>query len=249
MRIFGRQRGHFLVRHVRRIADDQVVALARQAREQIRMFQLHPLADMETLHVVGGQLERLGTDVHRVDLPFGIVHGHCDRDTARTGAQVECAFDFQFAQPGIEARLDQFGDRRTRHQCARIALETQPGKPCFPGEIRDRDALLDAAREQRHHFGFFLLGHARLAIHRVQIVRQVQTVQHQLGRLVQRVVVTVAEREPGSAKAAGAVADQVDDGREFGGHAQSNRAAARSIAAAIGAAPLYFANAHRTYDP
>src|SRR6185295_8702115 len=55
-------------------------------------------------------------------------------------------------------------------------------------------------------------------VRRRQIVRQVQTVQYQVRRLVERTVVTVPEREPGAGEAARAVTDQIDDGSKFGGH-------------------------------
>jgi hypothetical protein len=51
-------------------------------------------------------------------------------------------------------------------------------------------------------------------------VRQVQRVEHELRGFVERVVVAVAERQPGRVEAAGAEADEVDDGRELGGHPQ-----------------------------
>ncbi|GAA0261659.1 hypothetical protein GCM10009126_29010 [Rhodanobacter caeni] len=39
-----------------------------------------------------------------------------------------------------------------------------------------------------------------------------------MGGLVDRVVMAVAEGEPGSGKPAGPITDEVDDGGEFGGH-------------------------------
>src|SRR5690606_31917418 len=57
-----------------------------------------------------------------------------------------------------------------------------------------------------------------LAVGGPQVVRQVQGVQDQLGGLVDRVVVAVAERQPRRVEAAGAVADQVDDRVQFVGH-------------------------------
>ena len=52
---------------------------------------------------------------------------------------------------------------------------------------------LDAALEQRQHLCLLRRGHARLAVDRAEVVRQVQRVQHQLRGFVERVVVAVAE--------------------------------------------------------
>src|SRR6185437_10356737 len=53
---------------------------------------------------------------------------------------------------------------------------------------------------------------------RRDVRRQVQAGQHQVGRLVDRVVVAVAEGESGRGETAGAITDEVDDGGELGGH-------------------------------
>jgi hypothetical protein len=45
-----------------------------------------------------------------------------------------------------------------------------------------------------------------------------QRLQHGVRGFVHRVVVAVAERESGRGETAGAVADEVDDALEFGGH-------------------------------
>ncbi len=147
---------------------------------------------------------------------------HRNGNAARAGAQVEGASHFAAAQPGLEASFDQFGDRRTRHQGARIALETQAGKPGLAGEVRRRNALGDAALEQAKHLLFFRTQQARLAIGRAEVVRQMQGVQDHLGGFVQRIVVAVAECQAGCVETAGAVADQVDDGVQFVGRGGSH---------------------------
>jgi hypothetical protein len=109
---------------------------------------------------------------------------HRDRDAARTGAQVERAHHFAIAEPGLEPVDDHFRDGRTRHQRAAIALEAQAREPRLAGEVRGRHALLDAAQEEREDFFLLRLGHAGLAIHRRQVVRQVQGMQRELGGFV-----------------------------------------------------------------
>ena len=173
---------------------------------------------MQALLVLGGQRQRIVADVRTVHPPLRVVVAHGDGDAARPGAQVQGAAYLVVAQPRLEAGLDHLRNRRTRHQCARIGLEAQARKPCLAGQVRGRNALLDAAQEQAQHLLFFRFGHARIAVHRAEVMRQVQRMQGQLGRFVQGVVVAVAEGQPGRIKAASAVADQVDDGLQFFGH-------------------------------
>src|SRR5579863_3368380 len=49
-------------------------------------------------------------------------------------------------------------------------------------------------------------------------MRQMQGLQHQMRRLVQRVVVTVAEGQRRAGEATRAVADEIDDRSKFGSH-------------------------------
>ena len=226
VRVFGRQRGDFVVGHVRRIADDQVVIFTDERAEKVGLQQAH-VRRVQADAVFFGERERVVADVHRVHVPIRVVMRHRDRDAARTRAQVKRAMHFEIAEPWMEIGFDQFGDRRARHQCARIGTETQTGEPRLAGQVCGRDALVDTALVQGEHSRLFLGSHARLAVDRVHVVRQVQRMQHQLGRLVERVVVAVAEGQPGRAEAARAVADEVDDGGEFGGHAVRSDGGAR----------------------
>ena len=78
--------------------------------------------------------------------------------------------------------------------------------------------FLDAALDQLEHGLFFGLGQFRRTVGRRQIVRQAQRMQYQVGGFVERVVVAVAEGQPGAGETARAVADEIDDGGKFGGH-------------------------------
>ena len=215
--VFLRQRVGLVVGDVGRIGDDQVVVLALQAGEQVRLHEADILGVQARL-VLGGEGQGVVADIDAIDVPFGIVMTHGDGDAARTGAQIQRAAHFAAAQPGFEARLDELGDRRPRHQRAGVGLEAETGEPGLAGEIGGGDAFLDPAQEQPQHV--FLLGQRdpRLAVDRRQIVRQVQRMQGELGRLVEGVVVAVAEGETGRVETAGAVADQVDDRLQFVGH-------------------------------
>jgi len=117
--------------------------------------------------------------------------------------QVQRTADIAAGQPRLEAALDQFSDRRARHQGALVALEAQTGEPGLTGQVGGRDAFVDATLEQFQHTHLLFLQQTRLAVGRAQIVRQVQAVQHQLGGLIQRVVVAVPEGQPGFVETAG----------------------------------------------
>ena len=89
-----------------------------------------------------------------------------------------------------------------------VALETQTGEPGLASQVRRRNALLDAPQEQPQDLFLLRQRHPRLPVGRRQVVRQMQGMQGELGGFVERVVVAVAERQPGRIEAAGAVADQ-----------------------------------------
>ena len=93
-------------------------------------------------------VEGVVVDVGADDLPVRLVMAHRNGNTARAGAQVERATDLASAEPRLETGLDQFGDRRTRHQRARVRLEAQAGKPGLATQIGGRNALVDAPGEQ-----------------------------------------------------------------------------------------------------
>ena len=139
---------------------------------------------------------------------------------------------FAAAKPGLEARFDQFGDGRAWHQRARIALEAEPGEPGLASEVTGGNALVDPALEQGQYLRLLVGNQACMSVGGAGVVRQVQGVQHQLRGFIQRIVEAVAEAQPGGAEAARAVADEVDDGVEFGAHAGPLPAKALSIAAA-----------------
>src|SRR3546814_4147960 len=85
-------------------------------------------------------------------------------------------------QPGLEAGLDQLGDRRARHQRARVADEAQAGEPGLTGQVGRRDALLDPAQEQRQHSFLLRQRHARLPVSRAKVVRQVRSEERRVGK-------------------------------------------------------------------
>ena len=218
MCIFGRHGRVFVLGHIRRIADDEVVALAAHAFEQIRAYRTHSTADVLVLDVLAREGEGVVADIDQIDQPIRVVRGHGNADAAGTRAQVQRAKHLAVIQPRRESTEYQFGNRRTRHQCPPVGNELEAGKPGLAGKVRDWRAFLDASLDQGQHGELLLGDQPRLPVGRRQVMRQVQGLQDQMGSLVERVVVAVAESQSGRGEPAGSVTDEVDDRGEFGGH-------------------------------
>ena len=65
--IFVRQAAHRRVRHVRRVADDEVVDAAFEISKEIGLHRSHSVLERVIGDVAFGDRERLGRDVRRVD--------------------------------------------------------------------------------------------------------------------------------------------------------------------------------------
>ena len=83
---------------------------------------------------------------------------------------------------------------------ALVDVETELAEPRFARQIRGRDALVDAARQQRRELAALGMGELRVEERLEPIERQMQRVQQQVGGLVVGVGRAVTEREPASLK-------------------------------------------------
>ena len=89
--------------------------------------------------------------------------------------------------------LDELGERRARHQHALIDVEAQAREPGLVGEIGERHAFGDAAREQRLDTRG-LRGRGATSQHPWRrVVRQSHRVEHQGRGLIARIVGAMAE--------------------------------------------------------
>jgi len=86
MAVFWRQRGIFLLGHVRRVADDQIVTLPAETCEPINADRLHAVGDVLVFDIFARKRQRLVADVGKIDAPIRIVHGPRDADATRSGA-------------------------------------------------------------------------------------------------------------------------------------------------------------------
>jgi hypothetical protein len=113
--------------------------------------------------------------------------------------------------PRREAPLDEFSDRRARHECARIGAQGQARKPGRARQVDDghpladpsRDEFIDGTQRRRGHF-------ARVHAPR-SIPFELHDVPDDRGRLVARAAGAVAIVQPRAAKPLSAASERLRD--------------------------------------
>ena len=111
--------------------------------------------------------------------------------------------------------VDQFTNRRTRHQHAFIDVKFMATEPGFVGQVGHRNALVDAANHALNNTVFFAGGQTRGAHVFRDIQRQVERRQHQLHGFIPRVVSAVAVPDIRRAEAAHRPAQHVLNGLQL----------------------------------
>ncbi|MNO94415.1 hypothetical protein D3C76_860330 [compost metagenome] len=149
---------------------------------------------------------------------FGEDVGAGDADATGAGAKVEDARRV-LRQPGGETLLDQLGDRRTGHQHALVDHEGHAAEPGLAEQIGHRHALFDAAEEQLAQVRAFVLFQATVQVAVGDLVRQVQSAQHQLAGLIPGIVGAMTEEQVFSMETADSPANVITQGAQAGlGH-------------------------------
>ena len=97
--------------------------------------------------------------------------------------------------------INEFANRRARHQHALIDVKLMSAEPGFVGQISDRNAFVNAANHALNDAVFLTGSQARGAHIFRNIERQIQRRHHQLHRFVPRVVGTVSVPDICSAEA------------------------------------------------
>ncbi len=165
------------------------------------------LADIDARH-----LQRVLRDVHRIDACSRERLRTRNRDTTGAGSDIEHAPNALWIYPGSEPVLDELGQCRPRNQDPRIDVERKAREPGLIRQIDSRHALANAPRKQR--VGAFPAGGAdALRINRGRsAMRQMQSVENQGRRLIQRIVGTMTIEDPGAAQPPGTLLDQLANG-------------------------------------
>jgi len=111
--------------------------------------------------------------------------------------------------PGIEIRLHQFGQWRTGYHYVLVDVEFQPREPGAIDQIGGRLAFVYPPFQKVADRSPFGKGEPTPMVCTRQIRRKVQGMQHQLGRLVQRIIGAVTEEQAFRIEAAGPPADEI----------------------------------------
>ena len=218
--VFLGQRAHRRGIHVRRVADDQIIFLCRQVGVQVRFDQGDAVLQFIRVDVALGDGQRVGGNVHRIDAGVGEGVGHHDGQATRAGAQFQDVFHrFRFRHPWRKVFRDQLGDEGAGHDHALVDIEIVGAQPAFLGDVGGRHAVDAAAVDDRHDAGDFRRQQLGVEERFELVERQLQGVQDQIGRFVERFGAAVAEKQLGGIETGNGVAQQVAwRGKRVRGH-------------------------------
>ncbi len=143
------QAAHCLGRNVRRVADDQVVALAAERGKRIGLQQANASAQPVVSQVDASNRERRGRNVCRIDSGAGEAMGGQDGQATRPGTQVEHRCDLaRRCDPGRQVLAQEVRDVRARDDDALIHVEREVAEPGFARQVGGRLAPAYAPVEQ-----------------------------------------------------------------------------------------------------
>ena len=150
---------HVLLIDIGRVADHEIVLYLAESREKVGLDRMNAIFEAVTLHIDSGDRERIVRYVHRIDDRLGECQRHRDRYATAARTQVDCTMYCGRRNPRGKSVPDEFGERRARHQHAFVHIEFETGEPGLVDQVRDRNALVDAACSQREHRGGFVVAH------------------------------------------------------------------------------------------
>jgi len=205
--VLARQPPYAARRHVRRIADNEVVLFSAQCGKQVRFDEPDPIAQSIALPVDFRHGQRSRRDIGGVYTRAGKAMGEKNREATGPGAQVERRLDGGgTGNPRGKALAQQRGDVRARHDDALVHVETKIAEPGLAGQVGRGLAAVDAALEQSQHAPRVARADRSLEERRPGIRGQAQCVQREICGFVAGVAGAVAENETRRAKAAGSEA-------------------------------------------
>ena len=132
-------------------------------------------------------------------------------------AKIQCRLDRRaVGDVRRETVRQDLGNERARNDDALVDVETELAEPRFARQVRGRDALVDATRQQRRDLPALGMGELRVEERLEPIERQMQRMQQQVSGLVVGAGRAVTEREPGLVEARHRIAEPVAQRFEFG---------------------------------
>ncbi len=134
-----------------------------------------------------------------------------DGDAARARADVENRIHARRIDPGCETPFDELGERRARHEHAPVDVELQTHEPHPLHEVGSGQALANPPLEESLDLPAAGGAHRiRIGRRRVRVI-QIERVEHQRGRFVERIVRAVSVRKARLRKAPRAFLHEIAD--------------------------------------
>ena len=213
MPVLRGQRAHLVGPDVRGIGHDDIVPAPLEGREMVGCRQTHTPREAEPAAIDARERQRLRRDVRAFDPRPRQVVCAGERDAAAPGAQVEDMSHALGVDPGPELPLDELGERRARHEGARIDAHRQTRKESLPGEVGRGQTRVDALLQQRV-VAQLLGGPQRTPQGRLgDRPGEPERAPEQGRRLVAGVVGAVPEENPGAREPPRSAVQRISDGR------------------------------------
>jgi hypothetical protein len=201
--VFGGQLRHGRRVHIGRIAEDQVVALSIQCGEEVGLMQMYAVLQAITPHICAGYGEGLGGNVHRIHFGVRKAQSQDDGHTAGTCADLQNALYLRRLYPGREALFNKGLQQTARDEDTLIDAKTQSGKPGFTGDVGGGATENLPLIEVVEYCAFLTIQQAGRAEFCKVFRFQMQRPRDQGVGFGARLLLALAEVEPGSGKTAG----------------------------------------------
>ncbi|ABX20441.1 hypothetical protein SARI_00515 [Salmonella enterica subsp. arizonae serovar 62:z4,z23:-] len=212
--IFVWQIGHIFRIDIGRVSDNQIVLNFRQIAEQIGADWRHVMDKTVLFNVMLGDSQRIRRNIDRINLSVRKSISTGDGDTAAAGTHIQNIFRL-LANKTCKVVINQLANGRTRHQHALIDIKFVAAEPGLIGQVGYRNTLVDTTNHSLNNAMFFAGRQPRGTHIFRNIQRQIKRRQHQLHRLIPRVIGAVSIPDIRRAKTAYRPAQHVLNGMQF----------------------------------
>jgi hypothetical protein len=196
-------------------AANEVIALVRERREEIRCTDLHPVGHAVERDIALRHGKRSGRDVSEVYGRALKMQPRGDTDASAAATEIEDARGFGATQPGLEACLYQLGNRRAGNKHIVVDLEARTREPGLTQQIGHGLPINHAPFEKLRKTLAFRRGNACIQDPVRAVERQCKRAQYQPARLVPRIVRSMPEMQPCAQETTDRPAHAVSQGLHF----------------------------------
>ena len=193
--VLGWQAVHAPCIDVGRVADDEVVALSGERREQVAAMECDAIAQPVRRDIASGERQRAGREIDGIDLRGRKGERRQDREAAGTCAEVEHAPDLLRLGDRQGTGHQQVADEGARDQRALVGMEAHPMHVGRAHQIGRGQAQGDAGVDQGEQARLLRLRRAQREPGIDVVDRQAQTLEKQEGCFVDGVGRAVAVGE------------------------------------------------------